>query len=522
MTLTKQWNNLPKKKRYSFYTEEILPVISQSLHNQLSHYLLSEHAKPYSTVITILSPNIHPVLLMLNAILPHHCVLLYTPEKEQLLQQIKHHCATRGIELHPVELSPTNHQDNITIMQRTIKEFSKKFPPVLCDITSGKKIMSTQIGIIASSLKLDIAYIDSNKQYLESGIPQPGSEILYIQKASTIIEFSVHDNVLRIAYDDNNNTMRYECYFNDCSYKLGTKKIHSNDIEQLSNLLSSCRDDINYSISHSKNYTVLHTQSHVLTLCSLLFSRELTTFLKTNCPISNMRIIADEEVASIPWELVLSHYGIQLPIVRIPNRDKEFSEPSVYSSNKKIIIIFGSSNNIPDFNKFEQNIKMLASSHNAYNITTVEAASASNLKVSISKHFPCAVIIYYGHAVFSTTPETTGLVCRDGSIFSIDDCEIFHASPPQCMVVNACQSASGSLFLKNSFAYAVLKMGVATYIGTNFFLEAQRSFVFIKTFLKNITSNTTYYNAYASALQELQKNFGNDDIALYNYVYYGN
>jgi hypothetical protein len=109
-----------------------------------------------------------------------------------------------------------------------------------------------------------------------------------------------------------------------------------------------------------------------------------------------------------------------------------------------------------------------------------------------------------------------------GVYFSIYDCEIFHASPPQCMVVNACQSASGSLFLKNSFAYAVLKNGSCNIHWHKLFLEAQRSFVFIKTFLKNITKNTTYYNAYATALQELQKNFGNDDIALYNYVYYGN
>ncbi|HGJ65151.1 TPA: CHAT domain-containing protein, partial [bacterium] len=164
------------------------------------------------------------------------------------------------------------------------------------------------------------------------------------------------------------------------------------------------------------------------------------------------------------------------------------------------------------------------SKHKEANLKTFDASDANKLKLFFAEHnhTPFEIIIYYGHAVFGSDHSTTGLLCKDNSIFSIEDCEVFESAPCKCMIVNACQSARGNIFEKNSFAYAALKAGVDTYIGTHFFLESQRSKLFVQTFLESIIHGKSFFEAFNDSYNTLKQKFGPYDVSTYNYVYYGN
>lgn len=520
--LVKQWTLLSKNQKYDFYTNQILPIVAQSLHQQLSQYITSNNLKPYASLITILSHNIHPTLLAITSIRPQHCVIFYTSEKSKALKKVLDTIQSYSIKIDTVELDRINHNDNFEKIKRIIQKYNKSFPPVLCDITGGKKIISTNIGIIAHALKVDIAYIDSN-EYIEGGIPKPGSEVLYIQDPKGIVPFEVNQiNKLRIGYNAENSTISFQADIGTRSHNLGTKRIKSGEKNTISEALTNFYTLIDSSILYQNFGMYNELQKLQSTVAGFLFTKDLKDFLK-KLKCTNLHLVMDEEVSSIPWELIFQKYNISLPIIRIPNRNREFSETTATCQPKSIALIIGSGKDITNFDSFVNQLKLDLSQHKEASLTTFDAYDANKLKVFFTQHShnPFEIIIYYGHAVFGKDTTTNGLVCKDNSIFSTEDCEVFE-SPCKCMIINACQSARGNIFEKNSFAYAALKAGIDTFIGTHFFLESQRSFLFIKTFLQHVLQNAPYLEAFNCSLQALAKEYGANDISLYNYIYYGN
>ena len=186
--------------------------------------------------------------------------------------------------------------------------------------------------------------------------------------------------------------------------------------------------------------------------------------------------------------------------------------------------IHGSGHDIPNFDETIKKIKTILLNEKSISLQTCEAKNSFELLSFFAKHNqkPFSLIIYYGHAQFGNCNENIGLVCHDGSIFSNNDCEVLYNNPPQCMLVNACQSARGKVFNKNSFAYTILKTGVETFIGTHFLLEAERSFKFLKTFLNNFVKTNSPFTAFQKSISALSSSYGPHDISIYNYVYYEN
>ena len=522
--LSKQFVSLPKDEKFRFYADNILPIVADRLHQQLTQHLSYNKKKPYTSLVTILSHNIHPTLLAITSIRPQHCVIFYTSEKSKALKKVLEVLQNLSIHIETIVLDRVHHYDNIAIINRYLKYYKRHYSPVLCDITGGKKIMSTNIGIIAQALKVDIAYIDSKDEYIQWGIPQPGNEVLYIQHPNSIINHFESNplNKLRISYDAESSTLTFQSDIGTRSYNLGSKKIKSGEKTTISESLSNFYTLIDSSILY-QNYGLYNELNTIQSaIAGFLFTNELKKFLKEN-KCNKLHLVMDEEVSSIPWELVLSQYNISLPIIRIPNRNREFQESQANVKSKTIALIIGSGQGISDFDSFVNQLKFSLSKHKEANLKTFDASDANKLKLFFAEHnhTPFEIIIYYGHAIFGSDHSTTGLLCKDNSIFSIEDCEVFESAPCKCMIVNACQSARGNIFEKNSFAYAALKAGVDTYIGTHFFLESQRSFLFIKTFLQQVLQNSSYLEAFNCSLQALEKEYGANDISLYNYIYYG-
>ncbi|HOM11115.1 MAG TPA: hypothetical protein PLV81_13305 [Spirochaetota bacterium] len=514
-----------KKQRFSFYRDTILPVVAKGLHEQYLHYLKINNLNPYHTLVTTLSHNLNITVLLVQTIKPQCCVVFYTPDKQKNMDLFSEFCKTGTIECLPVKLDEINNTANSETIKNVLTTYSKQHKSILCDITGGKKILSFQIGIIAHSLKLDITYIDSQKGFIEWGIPYPGHEVLYIQKPDNVITLLQINpiNKLRIRFDKNNNTIIYEADYDNRFYRLGTKSFKNSESETntLISYINKFFIEIDASILHN-TFTFDMLKNLSLSIQSLLFSKELKKFLKKNKTIN--QLVVDEELCAIPWEILLLHYNIPLPLVRIPNRVlNENIDVSLHNVEKRIALISGSGHGIPGFDSFMQNIKHFCLKQTSLNINTFEAKSSFAMKSFFAQNTstPLTLVIYYGHAQCGTTPETTGLVCQDGSIFSINDCDILADAPPQCMLVNACQSARGNLFSDISFAHAVLKEGVGTFIGTHFFLQYEQSKEFLQCFLKSIMQNKTYLQSFKDSLVALQQTFGNHDISTYNYVYYG-
>ncbi len=525
--LVSQWNATPKNERHSFYSSEILPVVASALNTQYTNYLNNNSYKPYETLITTLSNDINIVLLLLKAIQPKHCVVFYTLEKTKLVKDLQKKANSfleSNVEFHFVEIDSLKHWDNIEKIKLSLKKFNHQHPPVLCDITGGKKIISTHIGIIAHSLKMDIAYLDSQKGFLQWGIPHPGYELLYIQKPDNVFTLLETDpvNSLRIRFIPETTTIEYEALVDGTKHrKLGTKKIKKLHMQNLAQNINNFYNSLNSSILHN-SIPYAEVANFGITLKNLLFTKELNTFLAQNTTAIT-HLIIDEELHAIPWEIILWQCHVPLPLIRIPNREINYIADEHTGKTKHVAFITGSGKEIPDFDKTVHHIKIMLSQKNAIHLQTFDATNAFELQTFFAKHSHTrfSLVMYYGHATFGNNNEDVGLVCKDNSIFSLYDCEVLDNAPPECMLINACQSARSNLFHKNSFAQAVLKTGVETYIGTHFLLEFDKSKYFIQLFINYILNDETYINSFKKTIADIAKDCGSTDISLFNYVCYG-
>jgi len=511
------------------YREEIVPLVAESLHGQVARMQQEGRCEEYRGLVTILSHNPDPTLLMVRAIMPRHLVIMYTPDKEKLMAQVMPQletcCENAIMEL--VQLDRTGHNDNLAIMKDVMSRCHRESSPLLCDITGGKKIMSTQLGIIAHGMGVDLGYIDSRAGYMGSGVPEPGKEVLFIQKPDELVTEieAAPVNKLRVGYHPREGRISYELDLHNDSRRLGEITLHRQERENLGQRLGQLNGEINATVEKGgKDFPgILDRVTNLV--CSMLLTRELDRRLEKG-DIGTLNLVMDEELTAFPWEAVLANrYRMPLPMARIPQKDMEFADDRAPfdDAQERLLLINGSGEGIDGFTRHVNGLKVeLEPAMKGYHFTTVTAKSSHQLKLFMGESNPFSTIIYYGHAAYGDLPDSTGWICEDGSIFSVGDCSVFYNRPPRVVISNACQSARGELFSRNSFAYALLKAGTQTFIGTNWLLEFQRSSVFMKRFLEDLVGKKkSPFQAFTSAHRALAKKFGENDISLYNYVYYG-
>ena len=511
------------------YREEIVPLVAESLHGQVARMQQEGRCEEYRGLVTILSHNPDPTILMVRAIMPRHLVIMYTPDKEKLMAQVMPQlekcCNNAHIEL--VQLDRTGHDDNLSIMKEVMLRYHRERAPLLCDITGGKKIMSTQLGIIAHGMGVDLGYIDSRAGYMGSGVPEPGKEVLFIQKPDQLVTRieATPVNKLRLGYQHREGRISYELDLHNDSRRLGEVTLGMQERETLGQRLGQLNREINATLEKDgKDFPgILDRVTNLV--CSMLLTRQLDQRLEKG-DTGSLNLVMDEELTAFPWEAVLaSRYGLPLPMARIPQKDMDFADNLVPGDDmgERLLLVSGSGEGINGFSQQVNTLKVgLAPAREGVHFTSVTAENSHQLKLYLGESNPFSTIIYYGHAAYGDSPESTGWICEDGSIFSVADCSIFYNRPPRMVISNACQSARGELFSRNSFAYALLKAGTQTFIGTNWLLEFQRSSVFMKRFLDELVGKKKApFQAFTSAHRALGRKFGGDDISLYNYVYYG-
>ncbi len=518
-----------KDKRFALYHEEILPRVVSMLREQVTARQNEGKLDRYGSAVIILGHDANPALLMILALRPETVTILHTPDKEKLISKrltpfLKKDYSREEIEF--VQLDNMGHEDNLRVIRNTVREKKKKHGRVVCDITGGKKIMSVQLGIMANLIKADIAYIDAARYVEGSSIPYPGDEVLFVQRSGheelTEIQAVPYDR-LKIGYIDGDpRQVTFDLFFKRESFSFKQRLDSEHERKELADRLNEKCASINARIAACPDSTGRDFEGLANIIRGILFPLKLTKQLD-DLRGKDLRLIMDEEVAPIPWELTLSmNFGVRMPIIRMPNKDEEFvSDFSRKGINREgILLIRGSGEGIPGFD--ESFNEILVSFSGQPSINSIKAESRAELKIKLAEIPGYRAIIYFGHARYDATGPDSGWVCCDGSVFGTDAIDVLDDKPPEIIISSACESARGSLFHKNSFAYAALRAGCDTYIGTNWLLEAGRSRTFLLEMITGmLEKGLSAEESYRAALKALEKEYGPGDVSLYNYVYYG-
>ncbi|MGQ9842573.1 MAG: hypothetical protein ACUVRK_03320 [Spirochaetota bacterium] len=519
-----QWNLLVNKdEKFNYYLHTIRPKITQILKHKIKQKQDNEEISMYETLICILGYDPNPALILVGALQPKTLVLFYSKQNEPVLHT--HFLPTINREnpsiiVIPIELPYTNHLQTMKIIQSGLQQYKNK--KALCDITSGKKIQSYLMGLIANDYNLDISYIDSDTYMPNSPIPVPGSETLYIHKAKshTITEVQLKKiPILAINYIISPPTVMFNLDCDESPYQFINTELSSTSIDTLKTEIEKLACIINNNIQKQLPYTALvHEMASIIN--SMLIVPELSSMLHK---FSHSIVYVDPYLAGIPWELVLNVlYSIHLPIPRVLFKsDSAQNNYNKHTSNREgILFIIGSYYGIDNFYTTITNMIQSTVCKKA-KMAVIEATTKGTLQKELGKR-QYEIIIYYGHSQFDTDADKTGWLCYNNEVFSCKNFSILKHNPPDILISNSCQSAYCSPFSTHSMAFNALNAGVGTYIGTHFAIEFDKSITFINTFINLYHKSTmTAFEAFSHTLEILSQHYGYDDISLFNYVYYG-
>ncbi len=525
-----EWRTIKDNgEKRKFYSDNILPVIIEVFSEGIETGKKERKIIAYSTLIIILSNDENTAKILSTSLKVKTVIVFYTKEKENRFKKNFHPYLLKYFSetsIKPILLDRINHQNNIKIINETIKNVSLEKGRTLCDITGGKKIHSVLLGIAAREFKIDICYFDS-ENLSDNFMPHLGKEVLYIHRADTgsvtKIDSAIY-SLLKIGYRkfDDSNEITYDIITNDESSNLGTIRFSEDDARVLSEKITENNSIINGIISDGNSNARRELVSISRIIKSILMSPPLIHRIRED-NFNRFKIILDEEISGIPWEIPLSmELKVELPIIRIPNKVYGLNEICGYEENEPvgILLIEGSSEGITDFKSYIDSAFEICSRFE--NFFSIKAENASELKMYLTDRNCFKVIIYYGHAEYSNEKMTTGWKCIDGSFFGPDSFNVMSGRRSGIIIANACESARSAPFLKNSFPFATLLNGFSTFIGTNWLLEVERSSIFINTMLENlIKMESKPSDCFNIAMKTLAEKYGAADLSKYNIVYYG-
>ncbi len=517
------WNVIANQEaRNRFYQETILPDIVKLLQEQLRRKKEEGMNLDYDNLILILGAGANPALIIANAICPKIVTILHTEDKLAILNNELIPNLHKSIKHEIVSLVRFDHQKNYNILSDVLRKANRKYGKILCDITGGKKMMATQLGIIASSYDIDLSYIDAGRRMPNSSVPIPGEEILYIHstKGRAISEITANPyDLLIINFEGGVGTLTFQLLRGQSTFKF-SKRFDATSIDEFTRAINDQFKIINCSIQGNRDYRrPLEELSSIIR--NIFIPHDLQNELSQNddCGI---RLLLDSDIAGIPWEIAIRSIREKpISILRMLYSKSPIVGTVSQKASKSFLLAAGSGEGIPGFDNFISDLQTVFPSGGKCEFNLIRAENNASLQVQLAKkHYDS--IIYFGHAKFGDTPENTGWICRNGDVFSGKSLHVLHGRAPEVIISNACESARSLPFREHSFAHAAIEAGCRTYIGTNWFLEYDRSRVFLESFLREmIVNGREIQPSFEEGMKALRNKFGAGDISLHNFVYYG-
>ncbi|MEW6525961.1 MAG: hypothetical protein AB1444_04745 [Spirochaetota bacterium] len=517
--LLKQYSTLStKSQRFTFYFNSICPIITSLLKEQINQKIKNNALSKYSMLVVMVGPNPNPPLIITNAISPEHLIVFYPINHKKILDTyflpfLDPHIDKESIITIPIDYN--NHDINYNRMYHALSRLPQT--KILCDITTGKKISSFQLGLIAKKLGFDICYLDAEQYIKNSDIPVPGKESLYLYTSGSDEPTTINvqqQNQLRIHYLPNSHTLLYIIDNTQGTFKYIHDDFSYSSIETIKQEIDLFYKKINTHILNqlSVNKLIDELSDNI----SSLFKLYQFAHLLHN---PNIQLYLDIELAGIPWEIPLHHqFKVQLPITRIITQNSlDNMKYKTLPKYEGILFIIGSNNNINNFyNNLNYIVKQLQTDHK---INVIEAKSKGFVQKELVKH-RYAAIIYYGHAQFNNDVEKTGWVCHNGEIFNSKNFSILSTKPPETIISISCNSAWCLPFSNHSLAYNAIQAGAKSFIGANYFIDYTKSLEFIHHIIHTAVNTTPSFETFKQSFAHFYKTKNKDVIIPYNFVFY--
>lgn len=510
------------KERFRLYFDEIRPRITRVLREQLEEKVRSGLIPRYARLALTLGHNAIPSLIVANALAPEEIVLFHPPRHGKLLRETVLPSLDGSIPrdgIRAIELYSADHDANYAVIRETLAA-TPRDGYTLCDITGGKKILSVQLGLIARELGLDLCYIDSESYIAGSDFPEPGSESIYIHSPDREGPTSIRmEAVPRLAVSLAPGAVVFNFDQHGTPYTFTLKGLSDSVVGTVRAEIEALYERINANVLRGDD-----SKRELDDLANLVRSMLMPPGLDERIREARegLRLHLDTELAGIPWEVAFNRlYGTPLPVARMFNRTIDYRRLGPNPPGKEgALVIRGSGEGIPHFDEIAAWLGSHAARF-ALKTRSVRAESRGALLRELgSRRYD--TVLYFGHSEYGTSEEDTGWRCENGEIFHCADLRCLEAAPPDLVISNSCHSARSMPFAAHSFACGAIRAGVRTYIGTRWFLELERSRVFLEGLTDAMPARRMpIARAFARALGALGERFGERDISLYNYVYYG-
>lgn len=265
-----------------------------------------------------------------------------------------------------------------------------------------------------------------------------------------------------------------------------------------------------------------------------LFSRSIKEKIKNNFS-STLILSLDEELISIPWELVFDGTDflcLKFNLGRLVRSKGESAAPRYrdLAENLRMLILANPNGDLKSAyteglnikNQFNHKVKKVAVDFKSTNI------DKNYVKKNISDY---DILHYAGHCEFDKREDkSSGWVLSDGVLKVADILKMGQSSNlPALVFSNACHSAQVSPHLIDSeyqranygMASAFLFAGVRHYIGSIRKIEDNASLVFAKEFYSKLISGVSVGESLRLSKLKLVKEYGLASLHWVNYLLYG-
>ncbi len=514
-----------RREKFRIYYDEIRPSLSGALRRQLHLKRERGEVGDYDTLVLVVGHDAVPGLILANALRPRRLVVAYTERNAGQVQDLflpgLDSMVREKVVIEFLELGSNSHDDNYHKITSMLGDLAGK-GTVLCDVTGGKKMTSAHLGIAAERFGFDISYIDATEYVENSAVPEPGREVLYIHSPGRrgVVEIEPWPGRnLQVNYSRKSGEMLYTYSRGGEYFKFEKGGFTGSLLEETSLGIETEYRKIDDAVMTSR--TCARELDELATLLrTMMIPAGLDRMLRES-PGESLGVIIDPELAGIPWEPVLvREYGAALPVTRVLNRD--FDRFGLVKNDERhgILALLGSGEGIEGYGGAVAGLRDFLE-RAKIETRVVEATDPGLVRRELGRRRYNAVV-YFGHSVFYDDAASTGWKCANGEIFGCENLDVLLHNPPDIVISSSCHSARSVPFARHSMAYHALMAGVKSYVGTRWFLEIERSTLFLSHLLRAmLVKGKPPRESFGTALAALEKKYGPDDSSLYNYVYYG-
>jgi CHAT domain-containing protein len=257
-------------------------------------------------------------------------------------------------------------------------------------------------------------------------------------------------------------------------------------------------------------------------------------------------VVHDTPMSRLPWELLAINDWTPALVKGISRRYMaddlsivKFLSQRVEQAQVSVLSIINPTSDLPSASVEGDRIKSVIDGRSGFKLRELRGSDASRAELITSFQSGAYDVVHYaGHAFFDRQERSrSGLICAGGDVLTGEDL-VNLPNLPSLVVFNACESGLVRNYFNRSkraanvndtaslaeinvgLAEAMLRGGIANFVGTYWPVYDNAAAVFAKTFYDSLLNGLSIGAALTSARQPLQDQERTIDWA--DYIHYGN